>query len=159
MTWAPLSALRGDIASLPDRSTIEGDRPRHLRGRHCPGARHPISHDTVRQFILWYAKKPSQRHRRGAVQCSCRSCSPTAPWRLDPVRPRTKPKTSEKPASLRKAAIAKLVPPPQRDIDDDADDRQRVGVQSLGRAFGVFEGGARPPARTWPSRLTQRSGV
>src|SRR3984893_8720528 len=143
MTWAPLSALRGDIASLPDRSNIEGDRPRHLRGRHCPGARHPISHDTVRQFILWYATKPSRRHRRGAVQCSCRSCSPTAPWRLDPVRPRTKPKTSEKPASLRKAAIAKLVPPPQRDIDDDADDRQRVGVQSLGRAFGILEEVAR----------------
>src|ERR1700730_18121317 len=143
MTWAPLSALRGDIASLPDRSTIEGDRPRHLRGRHCPGARHPISHDTVRQFILWYATKPSQRHRRGAVQCSCHSCSPTAPSRLDPESLRTKPKTGEKPANLRKAEIAKLVPPPQRDIDDDADDRQRVGVQSLGRAFGILEEVAR----------------
>src|ERR1700681_2752252 len=67
----------------------------------------------------------------------------TAPWRLDPVRPRTKQKTSEKPASLRKAAIAKLVQPPQGDIDDDAEDRQRAGVQSLGRAFAILEEVAR----------------
>jgi DNA-binding IclR family transcriptional regulator len=69
------------------------------------------------------------------------------------VRPRTKPKTSEKqaslkqailkPATLRKAAIARLVQPPQTDIDDDADDRQRVGVQSLGRAFAILEEVAR----------------
>ena len=59
------------------------------------------------------------------------------------MRPRTKQKTNEKPASLRKAAIAKLVQPPQRDIDDDADDRQRVGVQSLGRAFAILEEVAR----------------
>jgi hypothetical protein len=51
------------------------------------------------------------------------------------VRARTKQKTPEKPAVPRKSAVAKLVPPPH-DIDDDADDRQRVGVQSLeiGRA-------------------------
>jgi DNA-binding IclR family transcriptional regulator len=64
-------------------------------------------------------------------------------WRLDPVRPRTKPKASEKPATLRKAAIARLVQPAQGDIDDDADDRQRVGVQSLGRAFTILEEVAR----------------
>ena len=57
---------------------------------------------------------------------------------------RTRQKTSsEKPAGPRKAAIAKLVPPPQRDIDDDADDRQRVGVQSLGRTFAILEEAAR----------------
>ena len=75
------------------------------------------------------------------------------------MRSRTKPKTSdkasdkandktsaknpEKPGSLRKAAIARLVQPPQHDIDDDADDRQRVGVQSLGRAFAILEEVAR----------------
>jgi DNA-binding IclR family transcriptional regulator len=59
------------------------------------------------------------------------------------VRPRTKPKTSEKPANQRKPAIAKLVQPLPRDIDDDADDRQRVGVQSLGRAFAILEEVAR----------------
>ena len=57
--------------------------------------------------------------------------------------PRTKQKTSEKPASPGKAAVAKLVEPPQPDIDDDADDRQRVGVQSLGRAFAILEQVAR----------------
>jgi DNA-binding IclR family transcriptional regulator len=58
------------------------------------------------------------------------------------VRARTKQKTPEKPAVSRKSAIAKLVPPPH-DIDDDADDRQRVGVQSLGRAFAILEEVAR----------------
>jgi DNA-binding IclR family transcriptional regulator len=67
----------------------------------------------------------------------------TVPWRLDPVNPRTKQKTSEKPPGPRKTAVAKLVPPPQGDIDDDADDRQRVGVQSLGRAFAILEEVAR----------------
>src|SRR3981189_742328 len=67
----------------------------------------------------------------------------TAPWRLDPVRPRTKQKTSDKPATLRKAAIPKRVQPPQGDIDDDAEDRQRAGVQSLGRAFAILEEVAR----------------
>ena len=33
--------------------------------------------------------------------------------------------------------------PAQADIDDDADDRQRVGVQSLGRAFAILEEVAR----------------
>ena len=55
------------------------------------------------------------------------------------MNPRTKQKTPEKPAGPRKAAVAKLVPPQHDDIDDDADDRQRVGVQSLGRAFGILE--------------------
>ena len=59
------------------------------------------------------------------------------------MKPRTKPKTVEKPASLRKAAIARLVQPAQGDIDDDADDRQRGGIQSLGRAFSILEEVAR----------------
>jgi len=59
------------------------------------------------------------------------------------VRARAKPKTPEKVPSPRKAAVARLVAPPARDIDDDADDRQRVGVQSLGRAFAILEEVAR----------------
>ncbi|MGB9117346.1 IclR family transcriptional regulator [Bradyrhizobium sp.] len=59
------------------------------------------------------------------------------------MRPRTKQKAAEKPAAPRKTAVAKLVQPPKRDIDDDADDRQRVGVQSLGRAFAILEAVAR----------------
>ena len=59
------------------------------------------------------------------------------------MNPRTKQKTPEKPAGPRKAAVAKLVQPTRHDIDDDADDRQRTGVQSLGRAFGILEEVAR----------------
>ncbi len=59
------------------------------------------------------------------------------------MRPRTRQKAGEKAAAQRKVAVAKLVPPPQHDIDDDADDRQRVGVQSLGRAFAILEEVAR----------------
>jgi len=59
------------------------------------------------------------------------------------LRPRTKTKASEKPAASAKAAIARLVEPLQPDIDDDAEDRQRVGVQSLGRAFAILEEVAR----------------
>jgi IclR family transcriptional regulator, KDG regulon repressor len=61
---------------------------------------------------------------------------------VHPVRARTKQTTGEKQAP-RKVAIAKLVPPGQTDIDDEADERQRVGVQSLGRAFAILEEVAR----------------
>jgi IclR family KDG regulon transcriptional repressor len=61
---------------------------------------------------------------------------------VHPVRARTKQTTGEKQAP-RKAAVAKLVPPAQTDIDDEADERQRVGVQSLGRAFAILEEVAR----------------
>ena len=57
------------------------------------------------------------------------------------VRPKTKSKAAEKPAASAKAKIARLVQP--ADIDDDAEDRQRVGVQSLGRAFAILEEVAR----------------
>ena len=65
--------------------------------------------------------------------------------RADPVRARTRAKTREKPAGPRKTAVVRprLVQPVQPDIDDDADDRQRVGVQSLGRAFAILEEVAR----------------
>ncbi|MDP2296536.1 MAG: IclR family transcriptional regulator [Pseudolabrys sp.] len=65
---------------------------------------------------------------------------------------RSKIKTQEKPAATAKTAvkaaaakpaIARLVEPSQPDIDDDAEDRQRVGVQSLGRAFAILEAVAR----------------
>jgi IclR family transcriptional regulator, KDG regulon repressor len=59
------------------------------------------------------------------------------------LRPRTKPKTAEKPERLRKAEIAKLVRPAQPDIDDEAEGKQRGGVQSLGRAFAILEEVAR----------------
>ena len=75
------------------------------------------------------------------------------------MRPRTKAKTSEKPASLRKAAIARLVQPPQHDIDDDAEDRQRGGVQSLGRAFAILEEVARHREGIGLADLSKRVGL
>jgi DNA-binding IclR family transcriptional regulator len=42
-----------------------------------------------------------------------------------------------------KSAVAKLVQPTEGDIDGEAEDRQRAGVQSLGRAFGILEEVAR----------------
>ncbi|MDI1261793.1 MAG: IclR family transcriptional regulator, partial [bacterium] len=61
---------------------------------------------------------------------------------------RTKPKTSDKPASPRKAPVAKvsiarLVATTEPNIDDEAEERQRGGVQSLGRAFSILEEVAR----------------
>jgi IclR family KDG regulon transcriptional repressor len=54
-----------------------------------------------------------------------------------------KQETREKPVSLGEATIAKLVQPAEGDIDGDAEDRQRAGVQSLGRAFAILEEVAR----------------
>jgi DNA-binding IclR family transcriptional regulator len=75
------------------------------------------------------------------------------------VRPRTKPKSGDKPATPRKAAIARLVQPAQGDIDDDADDRQRVGVQSLGRAFAILEEVARHREGISLADLSKRVGL
>src|SRR5437660_4371699 len=62
---------------------------------------------------------------------------------LHSVTSRTRQKTREKPASLGKAVVTKLVQPIEGDIDGDAEDRQRAGVQSLGRAFAILEEVAR----------------
>jgi len=59
------------------------------------------------------------------------------------VTSRTKLKTSDKPASPRKTSVARLVPSTEPNIDDDAEDRARSGVQSLGRAFAILEEVAR----------------
>lgn len=59
------------------------------------------------------------------------------------MKSRTKLKPAEKPATPRKAAVARLVQPSAATIDDDAEDRQRSGVQSLGRAFSILEEVAR----------------
>ncbi len=70
-------------------------------------------------------------------------------WRADSVKPRPKPKTSDKPATPRKVSngkvsIAKLVPTSEPNIDDEAEERARGGVQSLeARVFGILEEVAR----------------
>jgi len=59
------------------------------------------------------------------------------------VKSRPKLKTSEKPATARKTPIARLIPSSASNIDDEAENRQRGGVQSLGRAFSILEEVAR----------------
>jgi len=59
------------------------------------------------------------------------------------VKSRTRLTTSDKPATPRKVAIAKLVPSSEPNIDDEAEERARGGVQSLGRAFSILEEVAR----------------
>jgi len=59
------------------------------------------------------------------------------------VKPRSKPKTTEKQASPRRISIARLMPATEPNIDDEAEERARGGVQSLGRAFSILEEVAR----------------
>ena len=54
------------------------------------------------------------------------------------MKARANPK-SDKPASLRQTAVARLLPSTGPNIDDEAEERQRAGVQSLGRAFAILE--------------------
>jgi IclR family KDG regulon transcriptional repressor len=75
------------------------------------------------------------------------------------VKSRTKPKPSDKPASPRKTVIAQLVPSSEPNIDDDAEDRQRSGVQSLGRAFAILEEVARHREGIGLAELSKRVGL
>ncbi len=59
------------------------------------------------------------------------------------MRTSTKTKARSKPPASPARKIARLAEPSQSDIDNDAEDRQRVGVQSLGRAFAILEEVAR----------------
>jgi DNA-binding IclR family transcriptional regulator len=59
------------------------------------------------------------------------------------LRTPTKTKARARPPVSPARKIARLVEVSQPDIDDDAEDRQRVGVQSLGRAFAILEEVAR----------------
>jgi IclR family transcriptional regulator, KDG regulon repressor len=74
------------------------------------------------------------------------------------VRPRTKTRAAQKPAAA-KAQVARLVEPARPDIDDDAEDRQRVGVQSLGRAFAILEEVARHRDGIGLADLSKRVGL
>jgi IclR family transcriptional regulator, KDG regulon repressor len=59
------------------------------------------------------------------------------------MKARAKPKTNGKPARAQRLTIARLVASREPNIDDEAEDRQRGGVQSLGRAFAIIEQVAR----------------
>jgi IclR family transcriptional regulator, KDG regulon repressor len=73
------------------------------------------------------------------------------------MRARTKLKATEKPAAAGK--LARLVLSAQADIDDDAVDRQRIGVQSLGRAFSILEEVARHREGIGLADLSKRVGL
>ena len=75
------------------------------------------------------------------------------------VRTRTRTKAIDKPVAAAKAGIARLVAPARADIDDDAEDRQRVGVQSLGRAFAILEEVARHREGIGLAELSKRVGL
>lgn len=74
------------------------------------------------------------------------------------MRARTKTKATGKPAGV-DINVARLVDLSRSDIDDDAEDRQRVGVQSLGRAFGILEEVARHRDGIGLAELSKRVGL
>ncbi len=74
------------------------------------------------------------------------------------MKSRTKTKAREKSVAAN-AKIALVVEPSRPDIDDDAEDRQRVGVQSLGRAFGILEEVARHRDGIGLADLSKRVGL
>ena len=55
------------------------------------------------------------------------------------LKARAKPDAADKPARPRRTTVARLVPSTESNIDDEAEERQRSGVQSLGRAFAILE--------------------
>src|ERR1700710_1387986 len=117
MTWAPLSVL-------PAIRSLSCSRNSSTAGQGPSGARKPISHNTVRQLILWYALGALRIAWYGAVQ-HFRWPDTVRHSRTEAFLVRARPNQNpiKNPPSRRKAAIAKLVQPPQADIDDDADDR------------------------------------
>jgi DNA-binding IclR family transcriptional regulator len=72
---------------------------------------------------------------------------------------RTKAKPADKAPAPLKTKIARLVEPVQTDIDDDAEDKQRGGIQSLGRAFAILEEVARHREGIGLADLSKRVGL
>jgi IclR family transcriptional regulator, KDG regulon repressor len=75
------------------------------------------------------------------------------------VRTRTKARPAEKAPAPLKTKVARLVVPVQTDIDDDAEDKQRGGIQSLGRAFAILEEVARHREGIGLADLSKRVGL
>ena len=72
------------------------------------------------------------------------------------MKARTRPKTA---ATSRRPAIGRLVQSNEPTIDDEAEDRQRGGVQSLGRAFAILEEIARHREGIGLADLSKRVGL
>src|SRR5499427_5609032 len=72
------------------------------------------------------------------------------------MKARTRPKTI---APSRRPAIGRFVQSNEPTIDDEAEDRQRGGVQSLGRAFAILEEIARHREGIGLADLSKRVGL
>jgi len=68
-------------------------------------------------------------------------------------------KPGDKPAAPRKSASARLVQSNEPTIDDEAEERARGGVQSLGRAFSILEEVARHREGIGLADLSKRVGL
>src|SRR5262245_25998322 len=75
----------------------------------------------------------------GEARVKARSRAKSGEKSSEKTSDRASEKTGEKPAAPRKSPIARLVQPNEPTIDDEAEDRARGGVQSLGRAFAILE--------------------
>jgi DNA-binding IclR family transcriptional regulator len=76
-----------------------------------------------------------------------------------PLSTPTRTKARAKPAAAAEVRIARPAEPERPDIDDEAEDRQRVGVQSLGRAFAILEEVARHRDGIGLADLSKRVGL
>jgi IclR family transcriptional regulator, KDG regulon repressor len=75
------------------------------------------------------------------------------------VSARAKAKPAGKHRTSAKVQIARLIEPARPDIDEDVEERQRVGVQSLGRAFAILEEIARHREGIGLADLSKRVGL
>src|SRR6201996_8028799 len=115
MTWAPLSVFPAIVST-----------PRPERHPPCKARRPYFSQCCTSIAIVVCCQSRVRPPKRGAPD----------------VKAPAKPKAAEKPlekTAPRRTAIARLVPFSEPDIDDEAGERQRAGVQSLGRAFAILE--------------------
>src|SRR5437899_12841521 len=72
---------------------------------------------------------------------------------------RSKTKPAENAPAPPKTKIAQLAESAQADIDDEAEDKQRGGIQSLGRAFAILEEVARHREGIGLADLSKRVGL
>src|SRR5437588_472285 len=72
---------------------------------------------------------------------------------------RSKTKPAENAPAPPKSKIALLAESAQADIDDEAEDKQRGGIQSLGRAFAILEEVARHREGIGLADLSKRVGL
>ena len=75
------------------------------------------------------------------------------------IKPKSVERTAGKSVASRKSPVARLVQSDASTIDDDAEERARGGVQSLGRAFSILEEIARHREGIGLADLSKRVGL